>query len=31
MHQKDIYKIVSIGNQDIQEGRKKHISVIVWQ
>ena len=25
------YKIVSIGNKDIQEGRKKHILAIVWQ
>ena len=24
-------KIVSIGNKDIQEGRKKHILAIVWQ
>ena len=25
------YKIVSIGNKDIQEGKKKHILAIVWQ
>ena len=25
------YRIVSIGNKDIQEGRKKHILAIVWQ
>ena len=25
------YKIVSIDNKDIQEGRKKHILAIVWQ
>ena len=25
------YKIVSIGNKDIQEGRKKHILAIVCQ
>ena len=25
------YKIISIGNKDIQEGRKKHTSAIVWQ
>ena len=25
------YKIVSIGNQDIQKGSKKHILAIVWQ
>ena len=25
------YSIISIGNKDIQEGRKKHILAIVWQ
>ena len=25
------YNIISIGNKDIQEGRKKHILAIVWQ
>lgn len=25
------YSIISIGNKDIQEGKKKHILAIVWQ
>ena len=25
------YKLVSIGNKDIQEGKKKHILALVWQ